>query len=366
MTSRERWLAVLKRDGLDRAPMDYWATSEATAQLMKYLDLTEWSDLHARLHTDPLVAVGPRYVGPSTPPGVDMFGCRYQPVDYDGGTYHECVEPALAGYDSIAQVEAEYTWPSLDWWDYSDLPRQLEGKEDLPIAAGHAEPFARYKALRGQAKAYEDLIDRPEFVHYCLEKLFVLDYVDALRIFETIPGQVLISYVNDDLGGQESLLMSPAHIHEFLVPHMKRLTDLIHQAGAFVFHHNDGAIRRMLPDLVAVGIDILNPVQWRCTGMEREALKRDFGANVIFHGGVDNQHTLARGTIEDVRQEVVDNLRLLGSGGGYILAPCHNIQTVTPPENIVAMYDTAYECGGYSDCEGSRLGCPFTRPPRSR
>lgn len=325
--------------------MDYWATRETTAQLMKYLGVTEWSDLHTRLHTDPLVAIGPRYVGPSIPAGMDEFGCRYQQVDYGGGTYYECVQPVLAGYDSIAQVEAAYTWPSPDWWDYSDLPSQLKGKEELPIAAGHAEPFARYKALRGQARAYEDLITRPDLVHYCLEKLFVLDYEDALRIFETIPGQVLISYVNEDLGGQNSLLMSPAHIREFLVPHMKRLVDLIHQASAFAFHHNDGAIRGILPDLVALGIDILNPVQWRCAGMEREVLKRDFGANVVFHGAMDNQHTLARGTLEDVRQEVMDNFRTLGNGGGYILAPCHNIQTVTPPQNIVAMYDAAHEYG---------------------
>jgi uroporphyrinogen decarboxylase len=79
--------------------------------------------------------------------------------------------------------------------------------------------------------------------------------------------------------------------------------------------------------------------------MEREALKRDFGGQVIFHGGVDNQYTLAFGTVEEVRQEVVDNIRILGDGGGYILAPCHNIQAISPPENIVAMYDTGYECG---------------------
>jgi len=345
VTSRERWLAVLRREALDHPLTDYWATSEATAQLMNYLGVTGWSDLHARLHTDPLVPVGPRYVGPSVPAGVDVFGCRYQQVDYGSGIYQECVEPALARYDSVAKVEAEYTWPSPDWWDYSDLPDQLKGKEQLPIAAGHAEPFARYKALRGQARAYEDLIERPELVHYCLEKLFILDYEDALRIFETIPGEVVISYVNEDLGGQDGLLMSPAHIHEFLFPHMRRLIDLIHEAGAFVFHHNDGAVRSVLPDLMALGIDILNPVQWRCRGMEREALKRDFGASVIFHGAMDNQRTLARGTLEDVRQEVVDNLRILGSGGGYILAPCHNIQTITSPESIVAMYDTAYEHG---------------------
>jgi len=74
-------------------------------------------------------------------------------------------------------------------------------------------------------------------------------------------------------------------------------------------------------------------------------LKRDCGDRLVFHGGVDNQYTLARGTVAEVRQEVEDNLRILGAGGGYILAPCHNIQAVSPAENIVAMYETGYELG---------------------
>ena len=79
--------------------------------------------------------------------------------------------------------------------------------------------------------------------------------------------------------------------------------------------------------------------------MEREGLKRDFGNKIVFHGGIDNQYTLAFGSKEEVRQEVIDNLRILGKGGGYILAPCHNIQAVSPPENIVTMYETGYEYG---------------------
>ncbi len=126
---------------------------------------------------------------------------------------------------------------------------------------------------------------------------------------------------------------------------MKRIIDLAHQNGACVFHHNDGSVRRILPDMIAAGIDVLNPIQWRCQGMEREGLKRDFGDKLVFHGGVDNQYTLAFGSVDEVRQEVLDNLRILGEGGGYILAPCHNIQPVSPPENVVAMYETCYENG---------------------
>ena len=126
---------------------------------------------------------------------------------------------------------------------------------------------------------------------------------------------------------------------------MKRMADLAHEAGVFVFHHNDGACRKVIPDMIEAGIDVLNPIQWRCKGMDREGLKRDFGDRLVFHGAVDNQYTLPFGTVKEVRQEVIDNLRILGADGGYIIAPCHNIQVVGPPENVVALYETGYEYG---------------------
>jgi uroporphyrinogen decarboxylase len=126
---------------------------------------------------------------------------------------------------------------------------------------------------------------------------------------------------------------------------MKRMIDLAHEHGVYVFFHSDGAIREILPDMLAAGIDILNPIQWRCPGMERVALKDDFGSQVVFHGGMDNQQTLPFGTAEDVRREVIENIELLGKNGGYILAPCHNIQVVSPPENIIAMYETGLAHG---------------------
>jgi uroporphyrinogen decarboxylase len=251
----------------------------------------------------------------------------------------------------VEAIESGYRWPSPDWYDYSPIPEQIAGKDEYPIRGGGSEPFLIYKNLRGQEQAFMDLILYPEIVHYCLDRLFDLAYENTRRIYEQIPGQVMISYVAEDLGSQERLMFSPTQIHEFLLPRMKRMIDLAHQAGAFVFHHSDGAIRPIIPDMIQAGIDVLNPIQWRCAGMEREALKRDFGGQVIFHGGVDNQYTLAYGTVNEVRREVEDNLHILGAGaqrrkgGGYILAPCHNIQAVSPPENIVAMYDTGYELG---------------------
>lgn len=349
MTPRERWLAVLKREKPDRVPMDYWATAEATDKLRKHLGCRTREQMLDKLHVDYPVTVGPEYVGPKLPRMTDVFGCKYRSVRYgegDGaGVYREVVEHPLARFTSVEEIEREYTWPSPDWYDYSGIPAQIKGKEDHPIRGGGSEPFLIYKNLRGQEQAFIDLVENPEIVHYCLDKLFDLAYENTRRIYEAIPGKVMITYVAEDMGGQTDLMFSPRQIHTFLLPRMKRIIDLAHENGAYVFHHNDGNCRRILPDMIAAGIDVLNPIQWRCPGMERESLKRDFGDRLVFHGGMDNQYTLAFGSLEEVRQEVLDNLRILGAGGGYILAPCHNIQPVSPPENIVAMYETCYENG---------------------
>jgi len=345
MTSRERWLAVLHREKPDRLPMDYWATKETTQKMLKHLGCADEWEMFDRLHIDPAIRVEPEYIGPPIKPGYNIYGCGFKDVDYGGGVYAECIYHPLAHYNSIEEIEENYTWPTADWFDYSVIPAQIKGQERYPIQGGGSEPFLIYARLRGMAQAYMDLALNPDLVHYCLDKLFGFCYENTRRIYEQIPGQVTISYVAEDLGSQESLLFSPKTIKEFLIPRMKRMMNLAHQAGVFVFHHSDGAIREIIPDMIEAGIDILNPIQWRCKGMERKELKQDFGDKVIFHGGVDNQHTLAFGSVEQVRDEVTYNIQVLGEGGGYIPAPCHNIQAISPPENVVAMYEAGYAYG---------------------
>lgn len=348
MTPKERWLAVLAGQTPDRVPLDYWGTDEATSKLVKHLGLRNRWQAFERLHIDRVVSLKPVYVGPPLQRGMDMYGRRYRKIDYGTGKYRECIEGPLEQYQTIEEIEDNYVWPSADWFDYSALPRQLWGrKKNYPVQGGGSEPFLIYADLRGREQAYMDLVLRPEMVHYCLDKLFDFCYENTTRIYETLPGQVTLSYVAEDFGGQENLLYSRKVIKEFFLPRMKRMIDLAHESGVYAFFHSDGAIRTIIPDMIGIGIDVLNPLQWRSPGMEREGLKRDFGDKVVLHGGVDNQHTLAFGTVEDVQNEVLQNLDVLGKGGGYILAPCHNIQAVSPPENIVVMYATAYENGWY-------------------
>ncbi len=346
MTPRERWLAALQREKPDRVPMDIWATAEAVDKLCQYMGC-DYGEAQRRLHIDAPLYVGGRYVGPPPKEGEDIWGIKYRMIDYGTGTYAETANSPLADYKTVEEIDRNYSWPSPDDWDYAHLPEQVKGQDHRPILGGGSEPLLTYKSLRGESQAFMDLIENPEIVHYCLDKLFELAYQNTLRIFETIPGKVMITYIAEDLGGQESLMYSPEHIRIYLLPGMKRMMELTKEHGSHVFHHTDGAVRDILPDLIDIGIEVLNPLQWRCQGMDREGLKRDFGDRIAFHGGVDNQYTLPFGTVEEVRQEVQDNIDIFGAGGSYILAPCHNIQPVSPPENTVALFEAGYEYGWY-------------------
>ena len=345
MTPRERWLAVLRGEKPDRIPMDYRATGEATQRLLKHMGTASLSQAFERLHIDPIVDVGPKYVGPPIPPDKDVFGIGYENTDYGTGRYRNAVRHPLAQYKSVAEIEANYQWPNRDWWDYSGIPEQVRGKEELVIRGGGSEPYATYKWLRGVEQGYLDLIDNPEMVHYCLDKLYGLCYENTRRTYEMAPGKIIWTWVAEDVGSQEGLIVSLKHIEEFFLPHMKRMIDLVHQGGGYVFHHSDGSPRKNIPNMIRIGIDVLDPVQWRCKGMEREGLARDFGDRLVFHGAMDNQFTMVRGSVADVRREAQENIRILGARGNYILGPCHNIQVVSPPENIVAMYEAGYEYG---------------------
>jgi len=345
MTPRDRWRAVLEGGKPDRVPMDYWATQEATSKLLKFLGCENENALYRRLHIDKLHIVGPDYTGPPIQKDMDMYGCRFEDISYGVGVYRECVYHPLASYLSADEIKAKYKWPTVDWFDYSGIKSRIAGIEAFPLRGGGSEPFLIYKRLRGQEQAFMDLILHTEIVHYCLDELYKFCYQNTARIYEQISGEVLITYVSEDMGSQQNLMFSPTQIREFFLPRMKDMVDLVHQAGAYAFFHSDGAIREIIPEMIEIGIDILNPIQWRCRAMDREELNRDFGSKVIFHGGMDNQKTLAFDSVEHVKAEVLYNLDVLGRDGGYILAPCHNIQAVSPPENIVAMYETGYEFG---------------------
>ena len=345
MTPRERFRAVLKRRKPDRVPMDIWATPEAVDKMCVHFGC-DFTGVLERLHIDAHCAIDPPYIGPALPEGRDMWGLEYRDVDYGSGKYSEVTRHPLAAYDTIAEIEANYVWPKLDWLDFSALPSQVKGHEHQVIGFWGTQPMRVFRDLRGDEQAYMDLIANPELAVYCIDKILEFGNSKVQRIFETVPGLVACVDASEDFGSQDGLLCAPQHIREIILPGMKRLMQIIRQYDeGYVFSHSDGAIREIIPDLIQSGSHILDPIQWRCAGMEREGLKRDFGDKLIFHGAVDNQFTLPFGTAKEVEEEVIYNLEVLGKGGGYILAPCHNIQAITPIENILALYETGYSYG---------------------
>jgi uroporphyrinogen decarboxylase len=215
---------------------------------------------------------------------------------------------------------------------------------DYPILAGGSEMFYLYSRLRGMERALEDLISEPAIADCILEHIGAFDLTLTRRILNEVGSDTLLSYVAEDLGTQNSLLISPRLFRRFLKPHMIRMIDLVHSYGVRVFHHDDGAMRPLLPELIDMGIDVLNLVQWRCKGMKREGLARDFGDRIAFHGAVDNQQTLPYGSAAEVRREVHDNIAIFRNTRGYVVAPCHNLQANTSTENV-ALYDAVQQFG---------------------
>lgn len=349
MNARERMLAVLRHERPDRIPTDIWATPEVRAALDRHFGSEEAA--RAALHIDGMADATPPYCGPPLPvlpegESVNCWGIRTRRTAYGSGAYDEQVFYPLAEARTIADLD-RYAWPRAAWFDYAAARAAARQRHAHQVVmGGYMAPFYYHNMLRGLEQSLVDPFDDPAFTHHLLGRLTDCFYEIHRRLFEACEGLIDIAQVTDDYGNQTGLLISQDTFRTFYKPHLQRLMDLCHAFGIRVFHHDDGAMRPLLPELVEMGIDILNPVQWTCPGMELAGLKREFGARLCFHGGIENQRILPFGTPDEVRAEVRHNIdALAGDGTGYILAPCHNIQPNTPLENILALYDEAWRYG---------------------
>jgi len=207
-------------------------------------------------------------------------------------------------------------------------------------------PFYMFNNARGLEQSLLDMGTDPDLAQYIIDRStdFLIEY--HTRLFEAGHGRIDLTQVTDDLGCQHGLLISPASFDRFLAKPYQRCIELARSAGIRVFHHDDGAMAEMLPRLVDLGIQILNPVQWRLPGMNPIRLKQRYRDRIAFHGAIDNQYVLPFGTLAEVEEEVAFCISALASDGtGYVLAPCHNIQGITPVENVIRMYDAARSIG---------------------
>lgn len=342
MTSRERVLTAVARRMADRTPADYKAEPEVNRYMMEHLEVGHYEGLLRRLEID-IRRLEPRYVGPpfrTFADGIieDYWGIRSKHLEAAHGSYDMHVRTPLWDAHSVEDLE-KHAWPRPDIFDYSVMRDQYERHRGYAVMYEGADLFTRPCILRNMENVMVDMVERPEMAHYLFGRFTDFYCEDITRALEATRGGFDIYCEWSDYGTQRGPLISVAMFREFIAPYLKRLVDLCHASGVKFMAHSCGAIRAFIPDLIDLGVDILDPIQVAAADMEPAGLKRDFGQRLAFHGGVCTQRTLPFGTPQDVREAVLDRIATLGAGGGYILASTHDISADTLPENITAMYN---------------------------
>lgn len=347
MTPRERILATLNRQPTDRPPVDVWLTPEILSDLKSHTGVQDELALYHHLGLDKIVWVSPEYPQENPDPNIsrktDAWGVPTFNVKSGAAVYLEYGEGPLAEMEEIEELADYPLWPDPAKFDLSAAREQAQRARDYDFATigPWVSHFEVYCHLRGMENALMDLVAEPDFVEAALDRIESIQTELLRRVFTELGDLTDLIFISDDLGSQQSQLMSLRDFERHLKPRIARWCALAHQYGKKVLFHTDGASRNYVPHLIEAGVDVLNPIQHICPGMDRAALKRDFGDRIIFHGGVENQQILPYGSVEDVRAETRTCLNTLGDGGGYIVSSCHNIQAGTPIKNVLAMFDEA-------------------------
>jgi uroporphyrinogen decarboxylase len=365
MNSKERVLTALALHEPDRVPLYVTVVSEMAQKLGERLSLpcrTYDAYLTNRIsHAEILTALGNDVVGigataPTSSPTitradghqVDEWGFVYRPVAHPYGIYYEIVGRPLQGIRSAKEL-AHYKLPDP----------YAPGRYD--IAKEHVERYGKDHALLGviECTVFEtawNLVSLEQFFGDMAEHTdYVEPLLDAVTEYSIAVGLELIKLgadmmlAGDDLGMDIGPMMSMPMWRHYLKPRLKRVFDAYKQANPAIkiVYHSCGSIRPFIDELVEIGMDTLNPIQVTAAGMDPVQLKSLYGDRLSFCGAVDQRYILPNGTTAEVEAEVHRRILELGIGGGFILAPTHDIQTDTPVENIMALFEAAKKWGDY-------------------
>lgn len=226
---------------------------------------------------------------------------------------------------------------------YAAAARALYENTDFAIIAPMGPPYELFYGLGtgGFDIWMMALASEPDYVNALCEKLVDVWLENLRRFSEAVGHHVQILQFNDDFGMQDAPFVSTRMFRELIMPHYKRGLDWVHANTSMkVFLHSDGAIAPLIPSILEMGVDILNPIQTSARGMDPRSLKDAYGDRLVFWGGsLDCQQTLPFGSADEVAREVREHVRVFAPGGGYVFAPVHNIQAKVPPENVIAMFD---------------------------
>lgn len=206
------------------------------------------------------------------------------------------------------------------------------------------------KGIRDMTEWYMSTVSRKDYIYEVFDRQSQIALANLPKIYAAVGDKVTVAWISGtDFGAQNNCFISPKSFRSLYKPFYKRINDWIHQNTNWkTFIHSCGSILPIIPDIIESGFDILNPVQISAANMDPTVLKSRFGQQVTFWGGgVDTQSVLPFGSVEDVRTQVRENLKIFGQGGGFVFATVHNVQAKVPIENLLAMYETVRDYGNY-------------------
>lgn len=350
MNHKERVLKTLLREPVDRVPFFYWGVPEFTDKMAKHLGLADRDQLMDYLDVDfrwvEPVYVGPPLIDPSGKKKKDIWGVGYTKVGSEGFEYWDVTDFPLKGMTEPQMLES-YQWPKIEWFDFDSLEAQIRKYRDYAImtAPGYSSPglFRIAQRLIGKESFEEVMMLHPKFFKVLCDKItdFYTEFVE--RFFAVTGDKVDFIRIADDFGSDSGLTITPEIWEKYCAPAITAFTATPLKLGVKFYMHSCGAVRKLIPELVTAGADVLDPIQTRAWGMEPTGLKKDFGGMISFCGALDEELLLRQATPAEVKEGVRDLLDHMAPGGGFILGPSHKLKVETPVENVIAMYEAAKE-----------------------
>lgn len=327
MNSRERLQILINGDEPDRC--GFWMGNprhDTWPILHEYFSTSTQEELRVRLGDDLRWIMPGDYKHPEGKPMWDMQ--RTGDELSAAGVFAECED---------VQVVEDFSWPNPDYLDFSSGLEQLKNVGDYYRAGGFWCPFFHEVAdFFGMENYFVKMYTHPEVVHAVTSHI-VDFYIEAnTRYFDHAGTELDGFFFGNDFGTQLDLLVSPSAFEEFIFPYFRKLTELGHSSGYQVILHSCGSVYKVIPNLIALGVDALHPIQARAENMDADTLAGEFRGKIAFMGGIDTQDLLVNGTPEDVKADVQRVKELLGPC--LIVSPSHEcILPNVPPENIEAM-----------------------------
>jgi len=342
LNSKERVYAALRKEPVDRVPIFMWYHPQTAERLAKLLEIPV-DRLGEALGDDVRMTwVNNNYAmegvvhendGDSH---VDDWGIEWTRKD----GFNQISNFPYAGASNEETLKYEFPTDSID--SLLDLMEPVMAHKDERFIGCDVSPcaFEMYWRLRGLEDAMMDFAINPELSMEMLKRC--ADFAYRLSEGALVRFDLDWLWTGDDAGSQIGMMFSPQNWRDMIKPNLKRIFDLSHEKDTCVAFHSCGAIRPIIGDLVEIGLDVLNPIQCNCDGMDPLELKKEFGENLAFMGGVDTQDLLPNGTVAEVRNATARLVEgMTADGGGYILAASHTVPPETPDENIFAMYNAA-------------------------